>query len=87
MMPSGAPGGAGCDIYRARLDPRTWAPTEVLRLTDDPVPEVFPSVGAGGARVYFHTAASVTARAIGVVDVARSARTILLPGAQPPGHS
>jgi len=82
--PTGAVGAIGCDIYRARLDPDTWQPLVVERLTRDPVPEVFPSVAAGGARVYFHAMSSATARSVGVFDVATGARSIVAEGAQYP---
>jgi len=81
--PTGALGGAGCDIYRARLD-SAFQPITVGRLTQDPVPEVFPSIQANGASVAFHTLASTTARSLVWVDAATSARIVLSDSAQYP---
>lgn len=79
---SGAVGAVGCDLYRARLDATTWEPDLIERLTTDAVPEVFPSITADGARVYFHTMASPTSRTLGFVDVATKSRVIVAQNAQ-----
>ena len=80
--PTGSLGAAGCDIYRAKLDPSSYAPLTVERLTTDAVPEVFPSITRDGSRVYFHTLDSKSARSIGFVDAATKARSIVIAGAQ-----
>lgn len=83
--PTGGSGGSvGCDIYRARLHPTTFAPVLVERLTSDPAVEVFPSIAPGGGRVAFHTLEANQGRSLGVVEAAGLRRTLVLRGAQYP---
>jgi len=77
--PSGSLGGAGCDIFRAKLAADTFdvVSGSVEQMTTDAAAEVFPAISADGTRILFHTLDTTTARTLWMVDADTATRTNL----------